>query len=376
MPPSPETKPPERPGRPGRIEFVDWLRGVAVALMILAHGSDAWLLPAAKSGPTYEAIKLLSSIPARLFLFLVGVSAAIQFEAQLSQNRPTAPLRRRMLQRGFQIILLAYLFRLQEWLLSGCYGGWRVLLRIDILNAIGLALVLIALVAAPRGGRRQIAAALAGAAVLLGLGPVIGPAHFPDWLPSPLTSYLGGQRPMAWFPLFPWGAWALVGVIVGHWWAAASRHEPTMRRAVLLGGAAGLGLFVGVRLVWAMAPWIVRYPSDVEFQMGPGVFFHRLGLMAVLAALGFFWCRALRGRFSVMKQLGRTSLLIYWIHVDLCYGKLADPVKGRLSAPAAITLVVTLTGLMLAVSLLKTHTLRPAFSWLRQRRMGCSLPQP
>ena len=40
-----------------------------------------------------------------------------------------------------------------------------------------------------------------------------------------MTSYLGGERPMAWFPLFPWAAWPLVGVAMGHFWVrrAASR---------------------------------------------------------------------------------------------------------------------------------------------------------
>ena len=27
-------------------------------------------------------------------------------------------------------------------------------------------------------------------------------------------------------------------------------------------------------------------------------------------------------RFSVMRKFGRTSLLVYWLHVDLCYGLL------------------------------------------------------
>ncbi|HEX7599868.1 MAG TPA: heparan-alpha-glucosaminide N-acetyltransferase domain-containing protein, partial [Polyangia bacterium] len=288
---SPEAEPPSPPARPGRIEVVDWLRGVAVALMILAHGFDAWLLPAAKSGFPYEVIKLLSGIPARLFLFLVGVSAAIQFETALRQDKSMSALRHTLIRRGLLVILLAYLFRLQEWLLSAFYGGWQSLVRVDILNAIGLSLVVVATVGTPRHGRRQILPCLVVAAILLGLGTVIGPAHFPAWLPAPLTSYLGGQRPMSWFPLFPWGAWALVGVAVGHWWLTGNRSEQGLRRVILLGGAVGLGLVAGVHIIRAIAPNIISYPSKVVFQMGPGVFLHRLGLIGMLALLGFFWCR-------------------------------------------------------------------------------------
>src|SRR5450631_3084395 len=215
--------------KPQRIDVVDWLRGVAVFLMILAHGMDAWLLPSAKSGAVYAVIRVASGIPARLFLLMVGISAAIQFESGLAKNGDSAVMRTRLLRRAFQVLLLAYLFRLQEWLLSRFYGGWESLLRVDILNAIALSMVVVALVATPRRGRRQIVPALALAALFLAFGSTVGPAHFPAWLPRPLTSYIGGQRPMAWFPLFPWGAWALTGVAVGHAWVLASRSETGLR---------------------------------------------------------------------------------------------------------------------------------------------------
>ena len=78
------------------MEVVDWLRGVAVVLMIMAHGMDAWLLPAAKTGAIYAAIKVGSGIPARLFLFLVGVSAAIQFESGLAKELASGTVRGRL----------------------------------------------------------------------------------------------------------------------------------------------------------------------------------------------------------------------------------------------------------------------------------------
>ena len=259
-----------------RIDVVDWLRGAAVVLMIMAHGMDAWLLPAAKTGAIYAVIKVGSGIPARLFLFLVGVSAAIQFEAGLAKGLDSGTMRGRLAKRGLQVLALAYLFRLQEWLLSHFYGGWEALVRIDILNAIGMSMVLVALVAAPRKGRRQIGLSLALAALFLALGTVVGPAHFPAWLPRPLTSYLGGQRPMSWFPLFPWGAWAFTGVAVGHLWVLASRDARMQKRAFALTFAAGAAMTATVVIMRAIDPTVIRYPSELIMQMGPGIFFHRL----------------------------------------------------------------------------------------------------
>jgi len=355
------------PHRSSRIPVVDWLRGVAVVLMIMAHGMDAWLIPSAKTGPIYAAIKVGSGIPARLFLFLVGVSAAIQFESGLAKGFSSATMRSRLAKRGLQVLALAYLFRFQEWLLSHWYGGWEALVRVDILNAIGAAMVVVALLATPRDGKRQILSSLVLAAVFLGFGTLVGPARFPEWLPRPLTSYIGGQRPMSWFPLFPWGAWAFTGVAVGHGWVAASRDPRLQARAFALTFAAGAVLTLAVVLIRAANPAIIRYPSELIMQMGPGIFFSRLGIIGILAGSGFLWCRVLAGRFSVLRQLGRTSLLIYWVHIELCYGSLVFALRGRLTMGVAAILVGVLTLAMLGLSLAKTHYGRPLVDWLSAR---------
>jgi uncharacterized membrane protein len=362
-----ESASPPRVARGNRIEVVDWLRGLAVVLMIMAHGMDAWLLPAAKSGFLYSLVKVGSGIPARLFLLLVGVSAAIQFDVGCAKGEDGRRLRSRLARRGLQVLALAYLFRLQEWLLSRCYGGWEALFRIDILNAIGASMLVVALVAAPRRGQRQILPALLGAAVFLGLGPSIGPAHFPAWLPRPLTSYLGGQRPMAWFPLFPWAAWALGGVAVGHLWVWAHRDERRVRRCFVLSLLVGIGMTSMVGIVRHLDPTIIRYPSEAIQQMGPGIFFHRLGLIVTLSGVGFLWCRVLAGRFSMLRQLGRTSLFVYWVHIEFCYGNFVFPLRGRFQLLGALLLVLILTTMMLGLSLAKTRYGRSVIDWLRER---------
>lgn len=343
------------------------MRGAAVVLMIMAHGMDAWLRPAAKSGFAYGLIKVGSGIPARLFLLLVGVSAAIQFEVGLAKGTDPRALRGRLLKRGVQVVGLAYVFRLQEWLLSRFYGGWETVFRIDILNAIGASMVVVALVATPRAGRRQVVPALLFAALFLGLGPLVGPAHFPTWLPRPITSYIGGQRPMAWFPIFPWAAWALSGVAIGHLWVWANADERRLRRCFGISIVVGIGLTSTVGMVRHLDPTIIRYPSEVIQQMGPGTFFHRLGLIATLSGIGYFWCRLAHGRFSVLRQLGRTSLLIYWVHIEFCYGSFVFALRGRFGLVGATLLVLVLTTLMLGLSWLKTQYSRMVVEWLRGR---------
>jgi uncharacterized membrane protein len=355
-------------GRPARILVVDWLRGVGVVLMVLAHSYDAWLTPAARVGWSWNLIRHMAGIPSRLFLFLVGVSAAIVFETHAARGRTPAEMRAHLAKRGLAVVGLAYLFRLQEHALSGFWGGWSPIYRVDILNCIGVSLIMLALVAVPRDGRPRYVRCLLLAAVFVGLGPIVGPAVFPSWIPRPLSSYIGGQRPMSWFALFPWGAWSLVGVVIGHLWLRHGRDAAGQARVFRLSGLLG-GLCAGaVLLVRDRFPQLIRYPSEMVQQMGPGSFFFRLGIIGVLAFVGWLWTRIARpGRFSPIQQLGQTSLLIYWVHVEICYGLAARPLQKQLSLAATTLAYFALLLLMLGLSVWKTRRLPPLIARLRRR---------
>jgi uncharacterized membrane protein len=358
--------------RSGRLDAVDWLRGLAVVLMIQTHLYDAWVDPIGKTTRAYFWSRYLGGIPSRLFLLLVGVSMAIKFEAQLAKGIDHATMVRSAAKRGLQIVLLAYLFRFQEYTLSGWGSNWRDLFRIDILNCIGASMIVAAFVTAPRNGKPQWLLALGAAVLFVALGPIIGPAHFPDFLPRPLTAYFGGERPMAWFPLFPWAAWTLAGVAVGHYWVRQSRDPDRQAMAFFLTGVAGLALTGAVMLVRRIDPYIIRYPNDVVQQMGPGSFFYRLGLLGPMALLAYLVTRfSSPAWFSPMRQFGRTSLLVYWIHVDLCYGMVSARIHHRLGMLGATIGFVLMTAAMLGVSVLKTKYWRGL-----RRPKGRSSPTP
>jgi uncharacterized membrane protein len=187
---------PARPATVARLDAIDWLRGLAVVLMIQTHLYDAWVTDAVKqSSEWYARTRFWGGVPARLFLLLVGVSMAIRFEAQIARKVDRATMVRGAIRRGFEIFLLAYLFRLQEFTLSAFGGDWMNLFRIDILNCIGASMMAIAFIVAPRAGRPQYAGALVATAAFIALGPIIGPAHFPDFIPRPISSYFGGAWP-------------------------------------------------------------------------------------------------------------------------------------------------------------------------------------
>jgi uncharacterized membrane protein len=343
------------PARPQRILVVDWLRGIAVVTMVLAHSFDAWMNPIHRTGLAWHLVKHTSGIPSRLFLFLVGVSTAIVFESQLKRGVPPGQMRAQTVRRGLLVLVLAYVFRLQEHVLAGFWGGWGQVFRVDILNCIGASLLVLALVGVPRGGRPAYLPALLVAAGFVALGPVVGPAVMPRWIPEPISAYVGGQRPMSWFALFPWGAWAPVGLVIGHLWLRYGRDAAGQARCFRLSGLVGALCVTVVLIVRSVSPQIIRYRTDVIQQMGPGSFFFRLGLVLLISYAGWEITRRDRGGFSPVRQLGMTSLLIYWIHVELCYGFASRPLQKQLSFGGATLAFVLLTLAMLALSMLKTR---------------------
>src|SRR5262245_55141013 len=107
-----------QPGQ-SRRGYLDWLRGVAVLIMIEAHTLDAWTLVADRSRPAFAWAMVIGGFGAPIFLFLAGIALALAAGSRVRKGSPDAEVTARALRRGWQIFGLAFLFRLQSWLISG-----------------------------------------------------------------------------------------------------------------------------------------------------------------------------------------------------------------------------------------------------------------
>src|ERR1700680_4613505 len=86
------------------------------------------------------------TFPAPLFLFLAGLSFALATGKLLERRLTPRQIARIMILRGAEIFGLGLLFRLQEFLVAWGWAPWSDLLRVDILNTIGLSMMLIGVV--------------------------------------------------------------------------------------------------------------------------------------------------------------------------------------------------------------------------------------
>ncbi len=213
---------------PSRLAYIDWMRGLACLLMFQTHCYDSWLGGEARKTTFFMWSQLGGTLPAPLFLFLAGISFALVIGKLQQKGLPPRHIARTTIRRGAEIFALGLLFRLQEYALGFPWAPWTDLLRVDILNIIGLSMTMMGLacwlVLSVSGGvQNRFALAITSAALALTISlltPPLWTTWRPRGLPWPLESYMNGvhnlDQPQPWlFPIFPWSAFAFAGLAAG-----------------------------------------------------------------------------------------------------------------------------------------------------------------
>ena len=125
-----------------RLTYIDWMRGLACLLMFQTHCYDSWLRPEDRQSALFGWSRLLGTLPAPIFIFLAGVSFALVTDRLRQKGIDRDSIARQTMLRGAEIFGLGLLFRAQEFLLGYPWSPWTDLLRVDVLNILGISMVL------------------------------------------------------------------------------------------------------------------------------------------------------------------------------------------------------------------------------------------
>src|SRR2546429_4902335 len=125
-----------------RLAYIDWLRGLACLLMFQTHCYDAWLGASARNSTFFMWSQLGGTFPAPLFLFLAGTSFALVADKLVKKGLSANQIAKTTIRRGAEIFALGLLFRIQEFAISLGWAPWSDLFRWDILNTIGVSMML------------------------------------------------------------------------------------------------------------------------------------------------------------------------------------------------------------------------------------------
>ena len=351
-----------------RRTYLDVLRGATVLIMIEAHVIDSWTRAADRSKDLFRESLVLGGFAAPLFLFLAGVAVAMSAGSKARRIGDERAAAIAAAKRGLQIFALAFVFRFQSYILSRA-PAWSML-KVDILNIMGPSMMAAAalwwLLRNPRG---RGAGFLAVTDAIVLATPVIRHLAGLDALPNSLEGYLRPIPGLTNFTFFPWVGFLMAGAALGVLLDAA-RDERRDRRVNLACLAFGL-VIAGVAYQASFLPPL--HPRSSFWTTSISFFFIRLGLM--IAAVGAAWLwerRPTAGRrWSPLQMLGRSSLFVYWVHVELVYGLISLPLHGALSLRGSfigLALVCLLmTGLTYAKDIVKrkylsNHDLRGKLS--------------
>jgi len=343
------------------------MRGLACLLMFQTHCYDSWLGGEARKSSFLTWSQLGGTLPAPLFLFLAGISFAFVTDKLVRKNVRAADITRTMARRGAEIFAFGLLFRLQEYLIAWGWAPKSDLFRVDILNTIGLSMILMALVCGlslgPAGQHGQraklVVAAISSATLIALLTPLLWTTWRPTWLPWPLESYVNGCHnlgaPQSWlFPIFPWSAFAFAGLAAGFLFFSDWARDHTVQ-TLALSGVIGAALILIARVLDHSSTQL--YPVYDYWHTSPNFLLTRIGILLVIVFLSYAWCRWGLGAwgFSPLIQLGQTSLLVYWVHIEFVYGRFSILPKRAVGIRTASLGLITIFLMMLALSLLRTR---------------------
>lgn len=308
-----------------RLESIDLVRGVVIALMALDHTRD--FLGASTQNPrdvTDAALFLtrwVTHLCAPTFILLAGVSAHLYGV----RGRSAWETSRFLLTRGLWLVFVEFTIVSFGWNLT-VTGPFVA----QVIWAIGISmLVLAGLVQLPRWAIAIIAVALVGGHDLLdavraeslgSAGWIWHVLHQPGRLP--LSSRLDL---LVIYPLLPWPGVMALGYLLG----PLFRREPVARRRVLLGaGAALLAGFFVLRAVGAYGdptPWHPQSTAlatvlsflDCE-KYPPSLLYLMMTLGPALLLLALF--ERVEGRAARwFTTFGRVPFLFYVAHIPLIH---------------------------------------------------------
>ncbi len=329
-----------------RLVAIDWLRGFVMMVMAVDHASvmfnsgrlavdsmypvDGFFVPGWTPGtdlPTAQFFtRWITHLCAPTFLFLSGTSLALSTAGRVARGQAASAIDRHLVTRGVILIALEAV-----WLSVGpSLGAGRYILVLQVLYAIGLSLIAMALLRRlPTTWLFAFALAwfVVGEVVTQALAPVGDVGAFDAFVFAPGSVGIAEVG----YPMLPWLAMMMLGWAFGDFLLklrAQNRPMNVATQRCALAGVASLAVFAVVRGANAygnlgllrddgsLVQWlhVSKYPPSLAFAS------LELGLMA-LALAGLLWFESQLDREprprNPFRVLGQTALFFYLLHFPL-----------------------------------------------------------
>jgi uncharacterized membrane protein len=299
--------------------FIDLVRALAVLFMLYGHTATALLAPQYQQGAWFDIWQFQRGLTSTLFMLSGGFAFSIATGRHWESHTRWSPAVAKRFRRFLLFVVLGYSLHLPSArlldVLSASPERWRTFLAVDVLQLLGVTLIMLQLLVLVCRSRRVL-----GVVVFALAGVIVGATHamgqtdwsgrVPQWLAAYFSTATGSL-----FPLFPWSAFVLFGAGLGQLysrWSAA--RLPAFAWSLLAAGA----LLVAA----AFASRVLPYPQFLSdpYAAPPREFALRAGACLVLMGAIALASRGITHLPRVFAAVAQESLLVYFGHLCLVYG--------------------------------------------------------
>jgi surface polysaccharide O-acyltransferase-like enzyme len=298
-----------------RVHLVDLLRLVALLQMVNGHTLDAVVAPEQMHGPGFAVYDFLRGLVSVAFMLASGVAFHLTTIARIETGALAREATVKRVRRMIEIIAIGYLLRfpLGGWDADPgvVQRSWDRFAQIDVLQLIGVSLLVLEVVVhVARDRRRAEIATGVLAMIVLAVAPLTE-TIVADRPLGYLTAWLGDARGSI-FPFFPWSSYVFFGAVLGAIAFPAGGRTPARRTFFSLATLTAI-VSLATFVMWRSP--ISLWNESMSYGTMPAFFVEKLawvlGILAVLAPL----VAQIRDLPKPIAALAQETLPIYVFHL-------------------------------------------------------------
>lgn len=324
--------------------------------MIEVHIFNALLLPSLKSTQWFEFLTFINGLVAPAFLFVSGFAFIVSSERRIDEIRKYGSYFWNKVSRIGLIFLAGYslhlpFFSFSKIIHTTSASHLNTWFNVDVLQCIasGLLLLLILRIIIKKDKLFYVIVICLTFLISL-VSPFIWRIDFGESIPVFFADYFN-QLHGSFFPLFPWLFFLLAGAVFSRYYTN-SRNENREKEFIKK-------IFLYSLILVFVCRFFLFDPFNIfllNIRPNPLFLFERLGYVLILASLFWYLSFERETKKSFVLDVGRESLLVYWLHLQVIYSKIwsgksfEDIVSNKFSILQCIAATLLLIFLMIIVA--------------------------
>lgn len=307
-----------------RLAFIDLLRGWSLIIMIEVHVFNSMLIPELKNTSWFSALNFVNGLVAPAFLFISGFSFYFASQRKLEEFRKLKFQFWRQLGRIGMILMIGYLLHLPFLSMSRTINDstreqLKLFMSVDILHCIAIGiLILFILRVVIKSDKSFKNTLLALSVIIIVISTFMWQIDFQKYLPVIIANYFTPKYGSL-FPIFPWLGFMLLGAVFSiYYFGVNPENEKKYLERILIFGV--ILVFSGFLILSLPIEFLKNFN---EIKPNPFFFILRLGFVLILFVFFRYYELKRKTEKSFVLLMGRESLLVYWLHLQVIYRQIA-----------------------------------------------------